>query len=204
LNKKYFKKSWLLTLLPLLLAGGLVSAAANPLAIPSDPEQSSTLAQRLTAREKTYKVQLSASQSQKIVSGCKVSQAALTTLRNKDATVASTRQQTYQDLAIQLNDMIANLQNESVDASSLTHAQTVFDNAINSSNSDSVNYKTALDDAIDMNCASDPTGFEASILDARALRTKLASDSAAIKVAVLPIKQSISQIKQVLITKSKN
>ena len=177
-------------------------SSSGPLIVPSDPEQSTTLPQRLTQRKSTLKLQLSNAQLQSITKNCSVAQTGLQDIKTRDQTAAQNRTQIYSDLATQLATAINNLDNQSIDTTSLKAAQTQFDNAINKYLSDSIAYKTTMDDAVVMDCASDPNGFEATIQSARSLRTQLANDASQIKSTIPQLVQALATEKEALIKSS--
>jgi hypothetical protein len=183
---KILSQKYLLSLIVVIagavIAGGVVLAASdNPLIIPTDPEQATTLPQRLAQRKAAFKVQLNATQQQVIKSKCSLGQTGLQDIKTKDSAAATTRLQVYSDLAIQLANIIDHLKRQSIDTTKLAAAQKQFNDTINTYLSDAVAYKTAMDDTVVMDCAADPAGFEASLMAARQLRTQLASDVAKIK-----------------------
>jgi hypothetical protein len=179
----------------------IVTNQSSSLIFPNDPEQSTSLPQRIAQRKSALKLQLSAAQSQHIAQKCEVAQTGLQDINTKDKAAAQARSQTYSDLAKQLANTIDSLNRQKTNTASLTAAQTTFVRGINQYLTDYEAYKTALDDAVIMDCTADPAGFEASLQDARSLRTNLASDVAKIKSSVPALTQALDADKQ-LITQS--
>ena len=64
--------------------------------------------------------------------------------------------------------------------------------------------RTAMNDLVVMECASDPAGFKATILDARSLRIKMAENSSAIKASLPPLQKALEETKQKIITRGNN
>jgi len=196
-----------------LLLGAIISVvvvfsvvrAASPATVlstletPTSPEDISTIEQRLAARKATFKLQLSAADKASLVSKCVLSQSVLTDLRAKDQKAATTRYQIYSDLAKKLSYLVDNLSAQGVDGSELLDSQNKFVDSINVYLKDAETYKTAMDDAINVECKSDPTGFKVSLLEARQLRSTLAKDVASIKSNLSGLKKSLSDERQLLI-----
>jgi hypothetical protein len=178
------------------------ATAVTQLKIPDDPNKTSTLAERLIKLESKYKTQLDALSKVKVASSCESAQVKLKAVKTKDETATNQRQKTYTNLSEKLNSIVVNLQRQKVDATKLAEAQNKYNADINTYLDDLQNYKTALDDAITVQCAEDPTGFYASILEARGLRIKLMADEKAIKAATPVVTQAANAVKQHFVTKS--
>jgi len=169
------------------------------LTTPTSLEDTSTIDQRLVARKVTFKVQLSASERTFLVSKCTLSQSALTDLRAKDRRAATIRFQTYSDLSKKLAFLVDNLSAQGVDARQLLTAQNKFVGAINVYLKDAETYKTAVDDAINVDCKADPEGFKASLTEARQLRAILGPDVNSIKSNLGDLRTTLSDERQLLI-----
>jgi hypothetical protein len=83
------------------VANAQTTVLAN-LVIPSSPEDTTTIDQRLATRKTTYKDQLPASANTDIAAKCVLAQSALTDVRKKDSKAAAIRLEAYQDLAKQI------------------------------------------------------------------------------------------------------
>ncbi|MBX4199697.1 hypothetical protein KW789_02280 [Candidatus Saccharibacteria bacterium] len=171
----------------------------STLETPTSPEDTSTIEQRLAARKTVFKVQLSAADKSSLIGKCVLSQSALTDTRAKDQKAATVRFQTYSDLAKKLSYLVDNLIAQGVDGSELLDSQNKFVDAINIYLKDAETYKTAMDDAINVDCKSDPTGFKVSLLEARQTRSSLGKDVASIKSNLTGLKKSLSDERQLLI-----
>jgi hypothetical protein len=178
------------------------SVSSTPLITPNDPEQSTTLPQRIAQRKTALKLNLSSVQSADIAKKCAVAQTGLQQIKTKDQTVAANRQQIYSDLATQLNQMVDHLDRQSIDSATLKAAQTKFNNGVNQYLSDYEIYKTAMDDVVVMDCANDPAGFEATLQSARQLRSQLANNTVQVKAAVPALSQALNADKQNLINRT--
>jgi hypothetical protein len=175
----------------------------GPLITPNDPEQSTTMPQRIAQRKTLYKTNLTATQKQSIVSRCTVAQSALQNIKTKDTANFNNRRDTYTDLAVQLNTIIDHLERQGIDTNSLKIAQKLFNNSINQYLADYVSYKTAMNDVVVMECKADPLGFESTLLNARVFRSKLSADSSFIKSNSISVIKSLSGTKNLLIKASK-
>jgi hypothetical protein len=180
------------------VANAQTTVLAN-LVIPSSPEDTTTIDQRLATRKTTYKDQLPASANTDIAAKCVLAQSALTDVRKKDSKAAAIRLEAYQDLAKRLSYLVDNLSGQGVDAAQLLEAQNKFVASINQYLADAEVYKTAMDDAINVQCKNDPAGFKASVLEARKYRLRLATDVAGVKTNLSNLRTALSQERQILI-----
>ena len=169
------------------------------LTTPTSLEDTTTISQRLQQRKVAFKIQLSAAERASLVSKCSLSQSALTDLRSKDRKAAAIRLQTYSDLSKKLSFLVDNLSAQGVDASQLLAGQNKFVGGINTYLKDAETYKTAVDDAIDVDCKSDPEGFKASVSEARQVRGMLSVDVNTIKDNLPALRTALSDERQLLI-----
>jgi hypothetical protein len=188
----------------LLLIGVGVARADNGevlanLVVPPSREDTTTIDQRLADLKNTYKAQLPAANNANIVAKCTLAQSAIAEVKTKDTKAAAIRFDAYSSLAKQLSYLVDNLSGQSVDASVLLDAQNKFVGAINTYLVDASNYKTAIDDAVTVECRQDPAGFRATLLEARRLRGQLTSDVAAVKATTSDLRKAISTERQILI-----
>jgi hypothetical protein len=188
-----------------ILTGGVVWAATSPndssSATTTEPTQTTTLPDRIALRVATYKVSLSTTQQKAVASKCVVVQAKLKSIQTKDLTSFKERQATYTELTTKLNSTIDNLKSQSLDSSELRTVAGKFDSAVSQYTNDAASYTTTLEDIISMDCGSGPTGFEATLLDARLLRTQLSKDAQLIKDSSVAVTENLNNTKQEL-TKS--
>ncbi len=194
-----------LTLALMVWSGAALAAdntAQGPLTMPADSEQATTQAQRITARQAAFKTQIAAIDKAKISAKCTLAQSVVNSVKSQDATAYSTRLATYSDLADRLADAITKLKSQGIVVNDLNTAAANFYKSINTYLADHANYKAAIDDAASISCTSDPAGFELSILDARQLRAKMATDAAAVKSDVGPLVSAIASTKQQLAAES--
>lgn len=185
-----------------LVVGAHVRADSEVLAnlvVPASPEDTSTLEQRLAARKATYKGMLPAAANAAIAAKCGLAQSAIAEVKTTDAKTAAVRFDAYNSLSTRLSYLVDNLSSQGVDASKLLNAQNNFVGAINIYLLDASKYKTAIDDTVTVDCSKDPAGFKASLLETRQLRSKLASDVAAIKASTTDLRKALSAERQILI-----
>jgi hypothetical protein len=203
---KHLKKSFLAVLFLSLAASGAVLAAAsttsNGIVTPKDPSASTTMPQRIQQRKNSLASQPSEARKQIIIKNCALAQSGMQDIKTKDKVWAKKRSDTYTSLATQLATTIDHLERQHIDTAKLKAAQSIFAKSINQYLSDSIVYKTAMDDVVVMNCVPDPVGFHATLENARNMRGKLSKDAKAIKNALPDLTKALADAKQVLITKS--
>lgn len=193
----------------LVLAGGVVLAAnspgsvttSSPIVTPPDPQASTTIEQRIANRKSALKPVINPARAGQIASKCSLAQSAVGQLRTKDTKVRVSRNQAYTTLATRLNNIVINLGNQGVNASELHAKQKVFNDSINKYLSTAMEYKTAVDDLVNMDCKSDTAGFEATLSQVRSLRTQLGKDGEAIKAQLTPLIESLNNMKKSLNSK---
>lgn len=171
------------------------ATAITQLKIPDDPNNTSTLAERLIKLESNYQTQIDALSKVHIASACESAQVKLKAIKVKDDNSTKQRQQTYKNFSERLNGIVVNLQRQGVEEAKLVEAQNKFNTDINTYLADLQNYKTDLDDAVTVQCAEDPTGFYASILEARRLRIKIMADEQAVKATTPVVTQAANAVK---------
>jgi hypothetical protein len=165
---------------------------------PTSPEETTTMEQRLSARK--AKVQLSANDKASIAAKCTLAQTAINDRKTKDVKASAIRLQSYNELVKRLTFLVDNLSSQGNDATQLLNAESYFVASINSYLANAQKYKVAMDDLVIMDCKSDPTGFRATLEEARKLRAQLSLDVAAIKNNLGNLKSQLSKSRQDLIT----
>lgn len=168
---------------------------------PPSQEASTTMDERLAARRP--KVQLTAADKANISAKCSLAQSAVNDRRTKDVKAAAIRLQTYNELVKRLTFLVDNLSAQGDDATALLAAQNYFVASINNYLVDADNYKTAMDDLVNMDCKNDPAGFRATLTEARDLRTKTGQDVAAVKANLTILQKDLAAARQALITGKK-
>jgi hypothetical protein len=199
-------------LMGVVLAGGVVLAVnspgtvttSSPIVTPPDPQATTTIEQRIAQRKAAAKPQQTAARAAQIASKCSLAQTAVGQLRTKDTKARVARNQAYTTLATRLNNIVINLGNQGFNASELFAKQKQLNDAINKYLATAMDYKTAVDDLVNMDCKSDPAGFEATLSLVRSHRAQLASDGAAIKAQLKPLIDTLNTVKHSLNNKGSN
>lgn len=192
-------------ILATIVCGGAVYAAntgavttTSPIITPADPQTSTTIEQRIAQRKAAARIQQNAARADQIVAKCTLAQNAIGQIRTKDTKVRVTRNQAYTSLANRLNTVVINLGNQGVNASELFAKQKQFNDAINKYLATAMEYKTAVDDLVNMDCKADPAGFESTLSHVRNLRTQLAAEAAEIKAQLGPLIDALTNVKKQL------
>jgi hypothetical protein len=205
--KKLLLKPVLYCILPALvfvvIAGSIARADTSTSAGSSDAQatdqaQSTTLDDRTALRKSTYSVNLTIAAQKGLAAKCGAAQSGLKNVQTKDSAAAKARLDIYSELTTRLNNTIDNLKVQNTDNTALKTAAGKFDSAVTQYTDDVSKYKTTLDDAVSIDCRADPTGFEAALLDARALRVQLAKDADAIKTAGVDVSDNLAKVKEAL------
>lgn len=179
--------------LPLLLI------AASAKAQPEDTDkQNTTLAQRIVQREEAYKDQLSNVSKERIAQHCRGAQSILTDFKTKAFTASDKRQGVYKNLSGRLGNIVKYLEEQHVNTADLTVAQKELNDAVSSYSDNLQGYKDALNDLISVTCISDPTGFYASLMDAREFRNKMSADASDIRGTVPKLSSALQAAGQEL------
>lgn len=211
-KKNLFLPASIAALTGLVLAGGVVLAVnspgtvttSSPIVTPPDPQATTTIEQRIAQRKAVAKSQQTAARAAQIIGKCSLAQSAVGQLRTKDTKTRVARNQAYTTLATRLNNIVINLGNQGFNASDLFAKQKQLNDAINKYLATAMDYKTAVDDLVNMDCKSDPAGFEATLSQVRSHRTQLAADGAAIKSQLKPLIDSLNAVKRSLNSKGNN
>jgi hypothetical protein len=90
----------------------------------------------------------------------------------------------YPNLVDRLNKLETKLAAAGADTTELKTEITMLQTKVDTFKTDLAAYKQSVADLVDMDCTSDPTGFKASLEDARAGLTKVREDGVAIKTYV--------------------
>jgi hypothetical protein len=180
-------------------SGAIAQTLGNsPLTFPADPAQNSTIDQRVAQRKTITKLQLNPTSAKDVSLKCPVAQTAIGAAKTKDSTGREVRLQAYINVANRLNQIIENLSIQGFDASDITAVQQKFNDTINRYLNDAQNYKTAMDDLVIIDCAKDPTGFAATLQQARTLRNQLSGDVTGIKNNFKDVEKSLNDVKKYL------
>jgi hypothetical protein len=180
-----------------LIVGTLMMLSASAFAQNSSDSSQLKLSDRVATRKNSLNLQLSAAQSQKITKNCVAAQSILKNIA-KDKTALDNRQEVYADLSTRVTTTLRLLQLQKVDIEDLKNIQTQFDRTINQYIADASTYQESVNDAIAIDCLSDPVGFDATLVSARQLRVRLTDDTSKIKAARSLLVQALKNKADVL------
>jgi hypothetical protein len=158
----------------------------------------SKITDRVSERKNLLKLQFNQEQTQKISSNCVAAQARIKNIASTEKKAADKRQETYTNLSTRATTVLRSLQKQGLDISESKAAQIQFDAAINQYIADTSKYRDVVADSLEINCATDPVGFEATLTTARALRITMANDANQVKVARTILSQVLAKITESL------
>jgi chromosome segregation ATPase len=157
------------------------------------------LEDRLQKRKTEFKTNLTATQKLRLTQKCKPSQAVIKKLGDKTNANVPARAVAFTNLQTHLDALVTKLGSTSADLTELKSEQATLKTKLDTFNTDLAAYKTTLSDLQAVNCATDPTAFEASLAAARTARQKLATELTDIKSYVKDtIKPTLVKIRQQL------
>jgi len=142
----------------------------------STDTSTTTLQDRIEKHKTDLKLALTKAEEKKLELACKPAQTVVKGVENKVNGALSSRYKAYDNLNSHLTDIIAKLKAAGLDTTELTSEQTILATKIATFKTAAAAYKQALDDTKALDCATDPTGFKASLENARNLRTTLSKD----------------------------
>jgi hypothetical protein len=155
-------------------------AAANQTTTLSADDKAKLL-QRLTERKAELKTRLTTAQKTKLQTKCKAAQGLLSPVREKIKGYETARSNVYGGVLSKLTDLSTKLKAQDVSTTQLDAAVTTLQGKITTFNTDLTSYKQAVSDMTDMDCASDPDAFEASLVAARTALQKVNQDATDIR-----------------------
>lgn len=165
---------------------------------PADTTQVTSRDQRISQRKTEFKAQIDEQSLKNLPSRCEKVQNAVKTLKTNDDKTLSSRHDFYTGSANKLNYIIENLKKRNVDHTAVEAASRPFADSVNKYLSDAAEYKAAIEDLALMNCTKDTAGFRSTILSARELRARLASDEKNVKNTFVQIKTAVERAKETL------
>jgi hypothetical protein len=174
--------------------GSSIAAAASEATNSQEP----SVTQRVAARKNSLKLQLTAAQSQKLAKNCTSAQKRLKNIADQDEAKAAKRKQVYTNISARLAKVSDGLSRKGVDITDLTKLQQQFNTSANQYLIDASDYESSLDDLSQMDCSSDPAGFEVTLMSARQLRIKMASDTGQVASAKTSIAQAVTKAAEAL------
>lgn len=177
MNKKFFGGVVFCAVLVASLAGQAFSGAV----LSAHGEEGSTLADRIAERKAKVQVQLDTAASDRLKAKCKAAQTVLKNMQQRNQNGHNNRKQRYEAISNKLTDIVSKLEKQNVNATELKNVMNQYKQKLAVFQDDFEHYNDALEDAIAMDCASDPAGFKVNLETLRSLRQKLIADAKDIK-----------------------
>ncbi len=158
--------------------------------------QKKTRDERLAERKAALKTRVTAAEQTRLTAKCKGAQTVTKTLTTRAATIGQNRSKVYDSISKDLAGLTAKLKENKIDTVTLEAQIAEFEAKVKTLQEDLATYKTALEDMTEMDCVKDPTGFKASLEEARTLREELAKQSTDIRVYLeTTIKKTLQDIR---------
>lgn len=163
------------------------------------------LESRLEARKAALKIKLTTVEQKRLESRCKGAQGLVKSLQAKINGTETSRTEVYSNLVDRLTKLQSKLDQKGADTAELKTEITTLQTKINTFKTDLATYKQSVADLVDMNCTTDPTGFKASLEEARTNLKKVHDDGLAIRSYVNDtIKPTLVKIRASLNTSGNN
>lgn len=173
------------TLLPLsvAVAHGQEAEAqeATTTAAEEQKPDPAALKARLEERKAALKTRLTAAKLARLKTRCKPAQSSISNIRGRIKGLETSRANVYENLLNRLNKLNERLKTHDVDTATFEAQLTELHTLIDTFSTDLDAYKLTIGDLADMDCASDPTAFQASLEAARTARTKAADSAKAVR-----------------------
>jgi hypothetical protein len=167
---------------------GIVAAESTPTTTNDDTttqtttEDKTELNDRITKRKAALKIKLTNLEKARLKLKCvAAAKGPVKRLSGRINGLETSRNEVYTNLVNRLTKLSDQIKTKNLDTTTLDEQITTLKGKIDNFKTDLETYKTAVSDLSNMDCASDPDGFKASLEDARAARAKLATDSSDIK-----------------------
>jgi chromosome segregation ATPase len=147
-------------------------------------QDKAVLKQQLEKRKAAMKVKLSNAEKQRLQARCKNSQGMASNLKGKINGVETSRSHVHENMVARLIKLSEKLNKQGVDTAALDAEIVALQEKIITFKADLEEYKTAVAELRDMDCAQDPEAFKASLEAARAAREKISVDVKGIRTYV--------------------
>jgi hypothetical protein len=182
--------------LPVMLFAPMVATAATTTdttstapapaaaAAASAKEKAEETAKRLEASKKKFVVKLTPADEARLKARCKMAQTKATTLTTTIAKNNTARVAAYAKVTTKVDKLITKLQDQNIDSKKLEGDAAALKALIKTYTEDLAAYQTALSDVNNTDCVTDPTTFKVNLEAARAARTGVATDAAAIRTYI--------------------
>lgn len=154
------------------------------------------LQERLAERKTQLKTKLTNAQQARIKARCKASQTLISKVSQKTKETKTSRQEVHDNILKRLNGLSTKLKDSGKDTTELDKNITELQALITTFNNDMTTLRQAASDISNMDCASDPSSFKASLEELRTSRETVAKDSAAIRTYITgTLKTTLSTLK---------
>lgn len=154
---------------------------------------------RITTRINNLKTKLTETEQKHLQTRCKAAQGNIMSLVTRTGEIKTKRSTIHENIIDKLNKIVTKLKAKNVDTTSLESQIKELQTKINTFNLDLATYTATVTDLSNMDCATDPTGFKASLETARTQRDTVAKDAAAIRTYLSEtIKSELIRIKVAL------
>lgn len=192
--------------LPMLVTPMIVSAATTATeptnasaTATAAKEKAEATAKRLEASKKLFVVKLTPADEARLKARCKMAQTKGTALTAVIAKNNTARVAAYSKVTTKVDKLITKLKDQNIDAKKLEGDAAALGALIKTYNEDLAAYQTALSDLVATDCVTDPTTFKVNLEAARAARTVVATDAAAIRTYVSgTLKTTLTETKLLL------
>lgn len=146
---------------------------------------------RLEKRVIDLKTRLTTAQKNRLKAKCKASQGKISSVSGRVNGIETSRTKVHAKVVKHLEELSTKLNAKSIDTATLDASIVTLKEKITTFETDLAAFKLALTDLAEMDCETDPDGFQASLETARAARKLVQEDSQAIKAFV---KESIKPL----------
>ncbi len=154
-----------------------------------------TLEQRIAERKTLLKTKLDAAAQTRIKARCAAAQKLVTTAKTRSDKAVENRQKAYEAVQTRLSSLLAALEKNGVDTSSIKELQTQVKTAVDKLKSDVAAYNQTLSDLSSMGCTTDPAGFKATLETARTQRQQIVKDLVALRTLKGKIISELAKLK---------
>lgn len=136
---------------------------------------------RLEKRKTNLKTKLDAAKQARLKSRCKASQGRLSSISGRIKGLETSRTQVYQNTENRLTKLSEKLASKGLDVTELNTQITELHKLVDSFETELNEYKLAVADLAAMDCAADPTAFQASLEAARVARSETSEAAKAVR-----------------------
>lgn len=201
---KHKLKTNLIISAALLVLASPVAAIAQTSTSNTSADQSTsttTLAQRIAARQAALKTTPSAAVQLRIKTKCKAAQVLINTSKTNTQANIDKRSDLYAAIIQSLQNLITRLKSQNIDTVELGNVETQLQAAAAQYKADNTTYSQSLTDIATIDCVTDPVGFKVTLDSLRAERATLAKDAAAVRALHPALTKALADAKVALANK---